>query len=137
MTADDPDLTTAAGLELAADTRVHLIGIGGSGMSALAQILLERDMPVSGIDLRGGPSCMVLEAMGATIHVGHDAGHVEQADVVVVSNAVPRGNVERQRAHELGIPVVLRADLLELLLNSVLNLWLHQKLISIMMVCRW
>lgn len=118
MTADDPDLTTAAGLELAADTRVHLIGIGGSGMSALAQILLERDMPVSGSDLRGGPSCMVLEAMGATIHVGHDAGHVEQADVVVVSNAVPRGNVERQRAHELGIPVVLRADLLELLLTG-------------------
>src|SRR5690606_26860469 len=99
-------------------TRVHLVGIGGSGMNALAQILLERGNPVSGSDLRGGPACMVLEAMGAEVHIGHDASYVEGADLVVVSNAVPRGNVERRRAEELGIPVLLRADLLELLLTG-------------------
>ena len=116
MTADDPDLADASTVTLRPDTRVHLVGIGGSGMSALAQILLERDLPVTGSDLRGGSSCVVLEAMGATVHIGHAAEQVEGADLVIVSNAVPRGNVERQRAHELGIPVLLRADLLELLL---------------------
>lgn len=118
MTAQDPQLSTAADVALTPDTRVHLIGIGGSGMSALAQILLERDMPVSGSDLRGGPACMVLEAMGATVHVGHEASNVDGAELVVVSNAVPRGNAERRRAHELGVPVILRADLLELLLTG-------------------
>ena len=118
MTADDPDLADATTVRLTDDTRVHLVGIGGSGMSALAQILLERGMPVTGSDLRGGSSCVVLEAMGASIDIGHAAAQVEGADLVVVSNAVPRGNVERQRAHELGIPVLLRADLLELLLDG-------------------
>ncbi|MBW3602400.1 MAG: UDP-N-acetylmuramate--L-alanine ligase [Actinobacteria bacterium] len=101
---------------LSPGARVHLVGIGGSGMSALAQLLLERGHPVSGSDLRGGGMCMVLEAMGASVHVGHEAHLVEGADLVVVSNAVPAGNVERVRATELGIPVIIRAELLELLL---------------------
>ena len=105
-------------MKLSDATRVHLVGIGGAGMSALAQILLERGNPVSGSDLRGGPACSVLEAMGATVHIGHDAAHVEDADLVVVSNAVPAGNVERRRGDDLGLPVILRADLLELLLEG-------------------
>lgn len=104
--------------QLRHDTHVHLVGIGGAGMSPLAQILLERGLQVSGSDLRGGPACQVLEAMGATVHIGHDAAHVAGADVVVVSTAVPRGNVERRRAEEEGLPVLLRAQLLELLMDG-------------------
>ncbi|CAN5193376.1 UDP-N-acetylmuramate--L-alanine ligase [soil metagenome] len=109
-------LSDPAGLQLTSSTLVHLVGIGGSGMSPLAQILCQRSMPVTGSDLRGGRVCDVLAGMGATIHIGHLPEHVEGADLVVVSNAVPRDNVERQRAEQLGIPVILRADLLELLL---------------------
>lgn len=97
-------------------TRVHLVGIGGAGMSALAQILVERGHPVSGSDLRGGRSCTALAAMGATIHVGHEAGHVEGADIVSVSSAVPADNPEVARAGELGLPVLQRAELLEQLM---------------------
>ncbi len=103
-------------LELTPDTHVHLIGVGGSGMQALAQVLVERGLGVSGSDLRGGQASAALEAMGARIHIGHVADQVEGADLVVVSNAVPPGNVERARAEALGIPVILRADLLELLM---------------------
>jgi UDP-N-acetylmuramate--alanine ligase len=96
--------------------RVHLVGIGGAGMSALAQILLERGHPVSGSDLRGGPACAALAAMGAAVAVGHDAAHVDGADLVVVSSAVPSANPEIGRAARLGIPTIVRAELLELLL---------------------
>ncbi len=109
-------------LTLADDTRVHLVGIGGAGMSALAQVLLERGLPVTGSDLRGGPSCDVLTAMGARIEIGHRAGQVDGADIVVVSNAVPAGNVERVHAEQTDIPVILRADLLELLMAGTRRL---------------
>lgn len=92
---------------------IHLVGVGGAGMSALAHILLERGYPVSGSDLRGGRTCNALVAMGATVHVGHDATHVDGADLVVVSSAVPDDNPELTAAHELGIPVLQRAELLE------------------------
>jgi UDP-N-acetylmuramate--alanine ligase len=101
---------------LDAGTRVHLVGIGGSGMSALAQVLLERGVPVSGSDLRGGPVADVLLAMGARVLIGHDAANVDGVDVVVISNAVPADNPEVARARDLGLPVVLRADLLELMM---------------------
>lgn len=98
--------------------RIHLIGVGGSGMSALAQILLERGVAVSGSDLRGGAGTDNLRDMGACIHVGHDAAQVDGADVVVMSNAVPADNVELVRARDLNLPVILRADLLELLMEG-------------------
>lgn len=103
---------------LAADARVHLIGVGGAGMSALAHILLERGHTVSGSDLRGGRACAALSAMGATVHVGHAAAHVEGADVVAVSTAVPADNAELMRARELGLPTLGRAQLLEALLQG-------------------
>jgi UDP-N-acetylmuramate--alanine ligase len=98
--------------------RVHLVGIGGAGMSALAWVLLERGHPVSGSDLRGGPTCAALGAMGASIAVGHAAEHVEGADLVAVSTAVRPGNPELRRAAELGIPVLHRAELLAALLEG-------------------
>lgn len=94
------------------DDRVHLVGIGGAGMSAVACILLERGHPVSGSDLRRGREITALSALGAKIAIGHDPANVEGADLVAVSTAVPANNPEQVRALELGIPVVLRAELL-------------------------
>jgi UDP-N-acetylmuramate--alanine ligase len=96
--------------------RVHLIGIGGAGMSALARILLERGHEVSGSDLRGGRASSAVQAMGATVHVGHEAAYVEGADAVTVSTAVPESNPELRRARELGLPVLRRAELLAALM---------------------
>ncbi|MDP8969016.1 MAG: UDP-N-acetylmuramate--L-alanine ligase [Actinomycetota bacterium] len=98
--------------------RVHLVGVGGAGMSALALILLERGHQVSGSDLRGGRTCAALSAMGATIHVGHAGHHVEGADLVATSAAIPVGNPELLRAAELGIPIVRRAELLAALIGQ-------------------
>jgi len=107
----DPDAVPAG-------ARVHLVGVGGAGMSALAHILLERGHPVSGSDLRGGRTCAALSAMGAAISVGHDAALVEGADVVAVSTAVPADNPELRRANELGLPVLRRAELLDALMSG-------------------
>ena len=101
---------------LSPGARVHLIGVGGAGMSALAHILLERGHTVSGSDLRGGRVCAELEAMGARVRIGHDAAHVDGADVVAVSTAVPADNPEVARARELGLPVLRRAELLAALM---------------------
>lgn len=98
--------------------RVHLVGIGGSGMSALAWVLLERGHPVTGSDLRGGREYTALAAMGATVRIGHDAAVVDGADLVVVSSAVPERNPERARAAALGVPVIRRAELLAALLEG-------------------
>jgi UDP-N-acetylmuramate--alanine ligase len=96
--------------------RVHLVGIGGAGMSPLATVLLERGHPVTGSDLRFGRECAVLAALGADIRVGHDPANVEGAAVVAASTAVPARNIELRRAAELGIPVLHRAQLLAALM---------------------
>jgi UDP-N-acetylmuramate--alanine ligase len=98
--------------------RLHFVGIGGAGMSALAQILLERGHAVTGSDLRGGRAASAVEALGATVHIGHDAEHVGDTDLVVVSNAIPADNPETARARERDIPVLLRAQLLEVLMRG-------------------
>ena len=97
---------------------VHLIGIGGAGMSALASILLQRGQPVSGSDLRGGRAASALQAMGATVFVGHAAEHLGDAGLVVVSTAVPDSNPEVEAAVERGVPVVHRAELLAALISG-------------------
>lgn len=107
---------SAAARALSSNARVHLVGVGGAGMSGLAQILVERGHQVSGSDLRGGRAATALAAMGAQIHVGHEAAHVESADAVVASNAIPDENPELVRAHELGLPVLGRAELLAALM---------------------
>jgi UDP-N-acetylmuramate--alanine ligase len=95
---------------------VHLVGIGGAGMSALASILLQRGHLVSGSDLRGGPAANALSAMGAQIFVGHAAEHLGDPAVVVVSTAVPDDNPEVAEAHRRGVPVIHRAELLAALI---------------------
>ena len=91
---------------------VHFVGIGGSGMSGIAEILLTLGYRVSGSDARRGEAIERLEQLGAKVWVGHDAHHVEGAHVVVYSSAVPRDNVELQAARRRQVPVIPRAEML-------------------------
>ena len=96
-----------AGLE-----RVHFVGIGGAGMSGIAEILLNYELDVSGSDLQASETTERLAALGARIAVGHGAENVDRADLVVVSSAVPAGNEEVAAARRRGVPVVRRAQML-------------------------
>ncbi len=90
----------------------HFIGIGGIGMSGIAEILLSLGIKVSGSDLRRGPVTDRLASLGATIYEGHDAAHVSGATVVVTSSAVSPLNPEVLEAHAHKIPVIQRAEML-------------------------
>jgi UDP-N-acetylmuramate--alanine ligase len=92
--------------------RIHLVGIGGSGMNGIAEVLLSTGYAVSGSDLKLSPVTERLRGLGATIYQGHRAGNVQGAHVVVVSSAVPQDNVEVMEAHRLKIPVIPRAEML-------------------------
>jgi len=92
--------------------RIHLVGIGGSGMSGIAEVLLNLGYEVSGSDLKESDVVARLRALGAAIASKHDAANVEGADVVVVSTAVSESNPEVVRAHERGVPVIPRAEML-------------------------
>jgi UDP-N-acetylmuramate--alanine ligase len=96
-----------AGLE-----RVHLVGVGGAGMSGLAEVLLDYEIAVSGSDLAASEATERLRSLGASIFTGHAAEHVEGADLVVISSAVPETNPEVMAARQRGIPVVRRAEML-------------------------
>jgi UDP-N-acetylmuramate--alanine ligase len=92
---------------------VHLIGIGGSGLSAIATILLERGYQVSGSDRQESPQTRRLVESGARIHYGHRGGNIAGADLVVRSSAVRDDNEEVLAARAAGIPVLKRAEFLE------------------------
>ncbi len=92
--------------------RIHFVGIGGAGMGGIAEVLLNLGYAVSGSDLKSNAVVSRLERLGATVVVGHSAGNVEEADVVVVSSAVAEDNPEVVRAVERRIPVVQRAEML-------------------------
>lgn len=89
---------------------IHLIGIGGAGLSAIATVLLERGHRVSGSDLQASPITERLVGMGARVHIGHAAANLGDADLVIVSSAVPDGNTEAEEARRRSIPVVKRAE---------------------------
>ena len=91
---------------------VHFVGIGGAGMSGIAEVLLNLDFQVSGSDMADNVATQRLKGMGAMVHIGHLAQHMEQADVVVVSTAVKSDNPEVVAARAKNIPVVPRAMML-------------------------
>jgi len=92
---------------------VHMVGIGGAGMSGIAEVLLNLGYPVSGSDLHEGEVTRRLAGLGARVHKGHAPDHVPpQADVVVISSAVGRDNPEVQAARARGVPVIPRAEML-------------------------
>jgi UDP-N-acetylmuramate--alanine ligase len=92
--------------------RVHFIGIGGIGMSGIAEILLTMGYAVSGSDLRGSAVTERLAGLGAVIYVGHAAEHAAASDVVVTSSAVAKDNPEVIEARARKIPVIQRAEML-------------------------
>ncbi|MFE4450321.1 UDP-N-acetylmuramate--L-alanine ligase [Streptomyces sp. NPDC056796] len=107
----------------AALERPHFIGIGGAGMSGIAKILAQRGAKVAGSDARESATAEALRALGATVHIGHAAGHLaDDATSVVVSSAIRADNPELVRAAELDIPVVHRSDALASLMVGLRSL---------------
>ena len=92
--------------------RIHLLGIGGSGMAGIAEVLLNLGYQVSGTDLKESAATQRLQALGATLFFGHRAENAAGVDAVVVSTAVKAGNPELEYAHQHRIPVVRRAEML-------------------------
>jgi UDP-N-acetylmuramate--alanine ligase len=121
----------------ATSQHAHFIGIGGIGMSGIAEILLSLGMKVSGSDLRRGPVTDRLAQLGATIYQGHEAGHVAGATVVVTSSAVGAANPEVLEAHARKIPVIQRAEMLAELMRlkySIAIAGMHGKTTTTSMV---
>lgn len=99
-------------VDLSRARRIHLIGVGGSGMSAIAGVLAAMGHVVSGTDLKDSANLERLRAQGVTVSVGHDRERVVGAEVVAVSTAIPTTNPEVVAANELGLPVLRRAEIL-------------------------
>ena len=99
-------------VDLTRPRRVHVVGVGGAGMSAIATVLVAMGHRVSGSDLKDSAGLRRLAATGVDVHVGHDAAHVEGAELVAVSTAIPDRNVEVVAAQTAGIPVARRAEVL-------------------------
>lgn len=91
---------------------IHFVGIGGAGMSGIAEVLLNQGYHISGSDLSESATTRRLQKLGATVHIGHRADNVKLADVVVVSTAVDSGNPELGEAATRRIPVIRRAEML-------------------------
>lgn len=103
----------SAGHQLASRTKnIHLIGIGGSGMSGIAEVLHNLEFNVTGSDLGDNKVTTRLKSMGITVYHSHEARWAEHVDVVVYSSAIKADNVELQAAHEAKIPVLSRAEML-------------------------
>src|SRR5215468_8660549 len=92
--------------------RIHFVGIGGIGMSGIAEILLNLGYKISGSDLKTSPVTQRLASLGATTFEGHGAQNVEGAEVVVTSSAISPDNAEVAEARKRHIPVIQRAEML-------------------------
>jgi len=92
--------------------RVHFVGIGGSGMSGIAEVMLSLGYQVQGSDLKNNASVQRLKNLGATVVIGHDEKNIRDADAVVVSSAVDESNPEVAAAREQLLPIVQRAEML-------------------------
>lgn len=103
------NLATALPLDIGP---IHFVGVGGIGMSGIAEVMVNLGYTVQGSDQKDGPILDRLRNLGATIYIGHDAGNLGGAGVVVISSAVKRGNAELDAARALALPVVRRAEML-------------------------
>ena len=101
--------------------RVHCIGIGGIGLSAVAEIFHARGYEVSGSDMKASEMSEKLASHGMKISIGHDAANVEGADLVVYTVAISSENPELLRAKELGIPTITRAQAVGALMDEYDN----------------
>ncbi|MEL6523123.1 MAG: Mur ligase domain-containing protein, partial [Pseudomonadota bacterium] len=100
---------------------IHFVGIGGIGMSGIAEVLLEFGYKVQGSDLKRSKITERLEMLGAKIFEGQAAENLEGAEVIVISSAIKAGNVELDEARLRGLPVVRRAEMLAELMRLKSN----------------
>ncbi len=108
MTAAAP----AGPIDLTRPLRIHVVGVGGAGMSAVAAVLAAMGHEVTGSDLKASAMFQRLQGLGLAVTVGHDPANVEGAALLTVSSAIDPANVEVVEAHRRGIPVLSRADVL-------------------------
>ncbi|PRY94021.1 UDP-N-acetylmuramate--L-alanine ligase [Donghicola tyrosinivorans] len=101
---------------------IHFVGIGGIGMSGIAEVLINHGYRVQGSDLKSSKITQRLESMGATVFEGQRAENLEGAEVVVISSAIKRGNPELDEARRRGLPVVRRAEMLAELMRLKSNI---------------
>jgi UDP-N-acetylmuramate--alanine ligase len=99
-------------LDLSTVHHIHVVGVGGVGMSAVATVLASMGQQVSGSDLKATAEVERLVSVGVAAHVGHDPSHLDGVDVVTISTAIPDNNIEVREARRRGIPVLRRADVL-------------------------
>ncbi len=99
-------------------SRLHFIGIGGSGMSAIAKVFLELGYVISGSDIARSEIVHKLEQLGAKVYIGHQSSNIEGAEAIVVSTAIPESNPELKAARDKGIKIFHRADLLATLMQK-------------------
>jgi UDP-N-acetylmuramate--alanine ligase len=99
-------------------TKVHLVGIGGSGMSGIARIMAARGAAVSGSDLHDSSSLAGLRTLGIAVHIGHAASNIGDASLVIRSSAIPLDNPELRAAQERGITIIERAQALAQLMEG-------------------
>lgn len=92
--------------------KVHMIGVGGAGMSGIAHLMLARGIEVHGSDLKDSKMLAELRKAGAVVHAGHSATHLDSPDAVVISTAIPGRNTELAAARAQGIPVYARIQVL-------------------------
>jgi len=105
--------------KLRSDIRaVHFVGIGGSGMSAIAKVLLEMGYHVSGSDVHQSDTTYNLERLGARVYQGHNGDNVKGVDAVVVSTAIAENNAEIKAARDLNIPIFHRSDMIAEMMES-------------------
>ncbi len=97
---------------------LHFIGIGGVGMSALAEVLLSKGYQITGSDLRENELIHELRTKGVKIYQGHSSNHIQKPEIIVVSSAVKADNPELTEALRKGIPVISRGKLLSWLVND-------------------
>lgn len=97
---------------------IHFIGIGGIGMSGIAQIMIKKGYKVSGSDLKKSNLTENLEAIGAKIYYNHNESNIDGADTVVYSTAISENNIEVQAAQKAGIKIIKRAEMLGFLMNG-------------------
>ena len=101
---------------------IHFVGIGGIGMSGIAEVLLNLGYVVQGSDLKSSKITQRLETLGATVFEGQRAENLENAEVVVISSAIKPGNAELDEARARGLPVVRRAEMLAELMRLKSNI---------------
>lgn len=102
-------------------TKLHFLGIGGIGVSAVARVAMERGYPVSGSDVRQSALTEAMAALGARVTIGQRAENIEGAEVIVLSTAIPAHNPELLAARERGLPILHRSELLAALLSERLS----------------